>query len=243
MNEYFEKMILFVGSHKVEKSEMILSVAKIMSQFGKVLVIDTSQSQEIYSCFNFNTELEKHMTLNNLKPFLRHGIDILANDPTNITSIDYSKLESFDFSEYKYILVEADETVSYQWGEKCKNIFLVQSNDKYVMLKNKIILKNLCNFVDSEKINFIFNNYVDCKANIPYITLNMINDTEAKFKFIYKEEIEIPFDEQNLVTCFDNKVEGSINLKHYTNEYKEAIYSICNIIKTMDIKTFKKLVS
>lgn len=239
-DETYNKMFLFIGAEKVGKSHIILSVGKILAALGKnILVIDTTRSQGIYSYFNYNKEVESTTALYEVKPIIRNGMEILVNYPGVHRGIDYNHLNQVDMDKYDFILVEGDKELNNQWTEYANTLFFIQNYDIQSLLCNKLILSSLGNMY--RNIKLIFNQYIYCRMDKVYMISNILENRKEKYKMTMEEDIEIPFSEEDIVTSINNKLDGNISLKKYSNEFKKALFQIVNSIVKLDEKSFKKI--
>lgn len=243
--DVFNKMVIFAGTQNTGKSQNMLATAVILALLNKkVLVIDTTKDQGLFSYFNFNEDLDENMSLDKLKPFVRHDIEIMVNNPVEEVKVNYSSFSNFNFNEYDYIFVEVDETMNDTWIEQAKMILFFQSSDKATLYKNKEILERIARYTDVEKLEFIYNQYVDCKASKDYLLNHLIQDIKhKKYELACKDDIEIPYESENMIISLNNKVDGKLNLKKYSRDYKEALFEIVNLLIEVNEKTFKRLVS
>lgn len=251
--DVFNKMIIFAGTQNTGKSHNMLATAVILSRLNKgkdkshghrILVIDTTKDQGVFSCFNFNLDLDEDMSLEKLNPFVRHDIEIMVNNPAKHDKVNYSAFESFDFSGYDYIFVEVDETMNDDWIREARMILFFQSSDKATLYKNKEILECIAKITEVGKLEFIYNQYLDCKASKDYLLSYLIEDIRMKkYELIQKDDIEIPYEPENMIVALNNKVDGKLNLKKYSRDYKEALFEIVNLLIEVSEKTFKRLIS
>lgn len=236
----YDKMFLFIGAEKVGKSHIMLAVGKILASLGKnILVIDTTKSQGIYSYFNYNEDLESDKALYDVKPIIRNDMDILVNCPLFRNNINYEAFKKVDMDKYDFILIEGDRELNGEWLEYVNTLFLIQNYDMQSLIYSKLIL----NALDSmyKNIKLIFNQYLCCKMDKVYMISKMLENKKEKYKIAIEDDIEIPFCEDDIIISINNKLNGSISLKKYSKEFKDALFEIVNNIIKIDEKSFKKL--
>lgn len=238
-----EKLTIFLSASGTGKSELIINTAKILKNAGKkVLVIDTTEKQELYNYFIFNEDIEEQGALTNLNPFTREEIDFMCNNPCSNLKINLDNLNQFDYTSYDYVLLEAEKIYNAEYFLKAKTIFLVQTFDRDKLERNKILIDELVK-KERNKINFIFNkisNSISCKFNKVLIIDELCKIDKGLLW--NSDEVEIEFSEDDWLAALNNKVTGNIDLHNYSIEYKRCIYDICNLIFPLEERNFKKLV-
>lgn len=218
---------LFLGASKTGKSHTLLSVAKVLSSLGKVLVIDTTLSQGIFSYIEVDN-LEK-----NLDVYSRE-FDILK---------DYKKNSLELVNKYRYILVEADKTVNQKLLNHAEHIFLVQNYDADCLNKNLDILVKNNEFIMEDKFNIVFNQILDeSKLNVDIMYGELISKMKNKFKATENDYVTIPFSIEDLIFACNNRINGRFNFSQYSKVFKEGLYKIIHVINDeIDEKRFNTI--
>lgn len=241
------KINLFMGADGTGRSHTMLILAKILAKLGNnVLVVDTTKGQGIFNYFEYNNDIENEVALTNLDPIIREDISILVDNPLgNRLEINFKALlDELKTNEYDYVFIEVDTAVDNRLIQEVNKIFIVQNSDKDKLLKNKNILR-CCNSlnVDSAKIHFVFNQIVDGRCDKAYLSQELFSSLNNKIAFLDNQDIEIPFEEEDLIWSYENKMDGKLSLKGYSADFKNAMYELTNIITPVDSKVFKKITS
>lgn len=236
---------LFIGANGTGRSHTMIILAKILAKLGNdVLVIDTTNSQGIFNYFEYNTDIESGVALTKFNPIIREEISILVDNPLNCNrlDIDYKTLlENVELNKYNYIFIEVDGVVDNRLVKESSRIFMIQNSDKDKLIRNKKILKELN--IDSTKLHFIFNQIVDSRYDKSYLLEELLSSLNNKIAVLNNEDVEIPFLEEDLIWSYENKLDGKISLKGYSEDFRKAMYELTNIITFVDSKTFKKITS
>ncbi|MFA6308586.1 MAG: hypothetical protein WC677_02410 [Clostridia bacterium] len=215
---------LFLSSCDCGQSEIALHAAKRLANLDKnVLVIDITKSQKIYFSLCLNKELEKDFKSSDSLIIEREGVDILINNPQNDDRFDRSKiLNIFDFSEYNYILVIADDIVSDETFTNATNRFIFQDFYKEKLTKNKLMIDRLGRNKPVAGYEVVINGSINCKIKKEYI-LHILGEDNFN-------GVEIPFSEADYVASLNAIATGKINNKNYSKSYKIAIKKIAEKI-------------
>jgi len=235
-----------MGADGTGRSHTMLILAKILAKLGNnVLVVDTTKGQGIFNYFEYNTDIENEVALTSLDPIIREDISILVNNPSNNRlEINFNLLDELKTNEYDYVFIEVDTVVDNRLIQESNKIFIVQNSDKDKLLRNKNILR-CCNSldVDSSKIHFVFNQIVDSRYDKSYLSQELFSSLNNKIAFLDNQDIEIPFEEEDLIWSYENKMDGKLSLKGYSVDFKNAMYELTNMITPVDSKAFKKITS
>ncbi|ARC84434.1 cobQ/CobB/MinD/ParA nucleotide binding domain protein [Clostridium argentinense CDC 2741] len=236
---------LFIGANGTGRSHTMIILAKILAKLGNdVLVIDTTNSQGIFNYFEYNVDVESEVALTEFDPIIREEISILVDNPLNCNrlDIDYKTLlENVELNRYNYIFIEVDGVVDSRLIKESSRIFMVQNSDKDKLIRNKKILNELN--IDSTKLHFIFNQIVDSRYDKSYLLEELFSSLNNKIAIMDNEDVEIPFLEEDLIWSYENKLDGKISLKGYSEDFRKAMYELTNIITFVDSRTFKKITS
>jgi len=236
---------LFIGANGTGRSHTMIILAKILAKLGNdVLVIDTTNSQGIFNYFEYNVDVESEVALTEFNPIIREEISILVDNPLNCNrlDIDYKTLlENVELNRYNYIFIEVDGVVDSRLIKESSRIFMVQNSDKDKLIRNKKVLNELN--IDSTKLHFIFNQIVDSRYDKSYLLEELFSSLNNKIAIMDNEDVEIPFLEEDLIWSYENKLDGKISLKGYSEDFRKAMYELTNIITFVDSRTFKKITS
>lgn len=236
---------LFIGANGTGRSHTMIILAKILAKLGNdVLVIDTTNSQGIFNYFEYNVDVESEVALTEFDPIIREEISILVDNPLNCNrlDIDYKTLlENVELNRYNYIFIEVDGVVDSRLIKESSRIFMVQNSDKDKLIRNKKVLNELN--IDSTKLHFIFNQIVDSRYDKSYLLEELFSSLNNKIAIMDNENVEIPFLEEDLIWSYENKLDGKISLKGYSEDFRKAMYELTNIITFVDSRTFKKITS
>lgn len=227
---------VFLGADRTGKSSTMLALAKILANVDKkVLVIDATQSQGVYSFFDYNFDIEVKNPLDEGKTIVRENFEIVFSNMES--EFEFEKLNKYNFSKYDYVFIEGDKNLPPHLVNTA-HIILFQDFDKHTLLKNKIILKKFK--IDANKLTVIFNNMLDDVKLKDHFLDELFSEIKLNISGL-NEIFEIPFEEVDIVNTIENKTDGYLDLKAYSNCYKSAIYEIVNSIEEIDKKTFKKI--
>jgi len=236
---------LFIGANGTGRSHTMIILAKILAKLGNdVLVIDTTNSQGIFNYFEYNVDVESEVALSEFNPIIREEISILVDNPLNCNRLDMdykTLLENVELNRYNYIFIEVDGVVDSRLIKESSRIFMVQNSDKDKLIRNKKVLNELN--IDSTKLHFIFNQIVDSRYDKSYLLEELFSSLNNKIAIMDNEDVEIPFLEEDLIWSYENKLDGKISLKGYSEDFRKAMYELTNIITFVDSRTFKKITS
>ncbi len=236
---------LFIGANGTGRSHTMIILAKILAKLGNdVLVIDTTNSQGIFNYFEYNVDVESEVALTEFDPIIREEISILVDNPLNCNGLDIdykTLLENVELNRYNYIFIEVDGVVDSRLIKESSRIFMVQNSDKDKLIRNKKNLNELN--IDSTKLHFIFNQIVDSRYDKSYLLEELFSSLNNKIAIMDNEDVEIPFLEEDLIWSYENKLDGKISLKGYSEDFRKAMYELTNIITFVDSRTFKKITS
>ncbi|MBU5228121.1 ATP-binding protein [Clostridium senegalense] len=222
------KRILFLGADGVGKTHLMLSIGKILSGLNnEVLLLDSSK--RIYNYFTYNSDVEN---------------EIAATKDGTVREDMYiaSDINLIEENKYDYILIEDNVGKNLNLQEFFK-VFVVQNFDKDALMENKKIIQKYNNGVnDFNNVHFIFNQMLDTTSGKDFLLQELLSVLKNKTQIMNNEDIEIEFNESDLVTASINKWNGNVRFKKYSPEFKQALYQITNIINEFDNKQFKKII-
>ncbi|MEG2609106.1 MAG: hypothetical protein RSA91_00360 [Bacilli bacterium] len=215
--------VLFLGADGTGKSHTLLNVAKVLEEENKrVLVVDLSWNQGINSYFDFEieNEVEKELDVK-----VRDNIDIYNFK----NEINISELLKLDMKVYDYVLVESDFNLDERVLSFADKILLLQNFDKDKLIKNVSLVNRLGEH--TSKLSIILNQALDNRIDTSYFLDDLIQAAPNRATFINSKQFEIPLDERDIKVALENKVDGRLNLKNYSKDFKLAIKEIALNIK------------
>lgn len=228
------KKYLFTGAERTGKSTNMLMISKLLTDMGKkVIDIDTTYSQGIGSFFYVNKDIENKSIL------VRENFEIMLFEP--YSSFNEKELNNINLKNYDYVFFEGDITTNINLAKDVEKIFLFQDNDRSSLIKNKLILKELD--ADASDVIFVFNNILN-EAN--FDAMFLLNELVSCIKVSniekLNENIEIPFNEEDIMNILTYKIDGRSNLRCLSKEYKNSLYMFINLFEDISEKEFKKLI-
>lgn len=232
------QMYTFTGGNQVGKSHTMLSTAKILTLLGyNVLLIDRTQSQGLLGYFTLDDEANSLTQFDSPKPIVAEDIEIISGEK----ALCLNKLNSFGMlNNYDYVFVETNDTTDTNLYDKSKKVFLVCNCDKTNIFRNKTILDSI---EEKTKIYIIFNQLMKGKNYRDLIYNILLSNLPGTCALLKNNDVEIPFLENDLLVSYANRIDGRFKLKDYSQEYKQAIHNIVNLITDVDLKDFKKVIS
>lgn len=215
---------LFLSSSDCGQSEIALHTAKRLIGLDKnVLVIDITKAQSIYFSFCLNMELEQDFKSAASLIINREGVDVLISNQKKDEEFNRSNILSmFDYSEYDYILVIADDTVSDEAFHNAAARFIFQDFDKEKLTKNKLMIDRLEGNRAGMLFEIIIKGTIYCKMKKEYV-LHILGADNFK-------GIEIVFSEADYAASLNTKATGKLNIENYSKSYKRAISKIAERI-------------
>lgn len=224
------KKVGFVGVY--DKTDLILSIAKILVKAGKkVLVIDTTTLQKA-----------KYIVPNILptRNYITSYDDIdVAIGFNNIIQIkQYIGLEENEELEYDFALIDVDNLEganNFEIASFDKNYFIT-SFDGYSLKKGIELLRNLNIPLRMERIFYSKEMLKEEEEYFNYLTLDLkIDWEENKLYFL--------LDNGDLSAQMENHLVQNIKFKNLSNEYKENVTFLTNELSP-DIgeRTIRKII-
>ncbi|MBY6773695.1 hypothetical protein [Clostridium botulinum] len=234
---------LYIGASNVGKSHTMLALSKILSLLNKnVAVFDLTKSQGSYNYYNYNLEVESDRALSELKPIIRDNVSIFVNNPNLNLEVDVNKIFKYDLKKFDYVFIEVDEeSATKDLLSKVDKVFLIQNYDKDKLIKNNNLIKKLK--VNGEKITFIFNQILESKFDKVYLIDMLMENLNNKVGLLNNGDVEIPFCEEDLILSSNNKVDGVLHLKDYSDEFKIAMFELVSKVMEVDNKKFNKIMN
>lgn len=224
------KKVGFVGVY--DKTDLILSIAKILVKTGKkVLVIDTTTLQKA-----------KYIVPNILptRNYITSYDDIdVAIGFNNIIQIkQYIGLEENEELEYDFVLIDVDNLEganNFEIASFDKNYFIT-SFDGYSLKKGIELLRNLNIPLKMERIFYSKEMLKEEEEYFNYLTLDLkIDWEENKLYFL--------LDNGDLSAQMENHLVQNIKFKNLSNEYKENVTFLTNELSPdIDERTIRKII-
>ncbi|MCH4200143.1 MAG: hypothetical protein LKF87_12320 [Clostridium tyrobutyricum] len=231
------KKYIFIGADRVGKSNLILSMAKVLAKLNKkVLVVDTTISQGIKSFFDFNFQIETKDPLRDLTPIVRENFKIIFTIVED--NYDFKRLEKVDFENYDYVFIEADKNFDKGFMEEASKIYLLQDYDKATLEKNKKILSKFK--IKSDKLIIVFIKRLEICDNMYF--LSELIPCLSNLSNNRNDDIEIDFSEEDYVNILESKLNGSICLSDFSDEYKSSLFNLVNNIIEITPRKYQRIV-
>ncbi|MEG0072871.1 MAG: hypothetical protein RR922_01145 [Clostridia bacterium] len=218
------QVIGFLGY--VNKTDFIISVAKMLTICGKkVLIMDGTSEQRLkYTLPSIEGKTEPH----------------IANYDGLYGAVNYESLGHFEkyiierninLDEYDYMIVDIDNQQSYQEFRKrgFDKLFFFFDHSPISVEKNAEILKTMFNFKLPEQeikmTKVIYKLYLQ-RASEQYFE-NKFSEYEVVWEH---EPIEFPYDEVDKVASIENVYSGVIEYKKFSNAFKNAAVEVSGLI-------------
>lgn len=224
------KKVGFVGVY--DKTDLILSIAKILVKTGKkVLVIDTTTLQKakyivpnILPTRNYITSYDE--------------IDVAIGFNNIIQIKQYIGLEENEELEYDFVLIDVDNLEganNFEIASFDKNYFIT-SFDGYSLKKGIELLRNLNIPLKMERIFYSKEMLKEEEEYFNYLTLDLkIDWEENKLYFL--------LDNGDLSAQMENHLVQNIKFKNLSNEYKENVTFLTNELSPdIDERTIRKII-
>lgn len=227
------RKFLFTGADRTGKSTNVLFLAKLLSTIGKkVIVIDTTFSQSITSFFNINTDLESTNIL------IRDNFEVMFFK--QYQEFEFENLELVNLENYDYVFVEGDIISNIHFIKDVEKVLVFQDNDKSTLVKNKLILRELN--VDAREVIFVFNNILrDSNFDTMFLLNELVSCIKVSNIENVNENIEIPFNEDDISAILDAKMDGKLKITNISNDYKKSLFNLVNIFEDISEKEYKRI--
>ena len=211
------KKIGFIGAY--DKTDMILSVAKVLTMMGKqVLVMDNTITQKC-----------KYVVpvINPTKSYITNyeGIDVAVGFDSVENLKQYIGLEENESLEYDFLMVDTDnfEGVVKFGLQGADKVYFVTSFDTYSLRKGVEILSQLG---------------VPTRITRIFYSKDMLREEEEYFDFLSlgikaiwnEEKIYFLLENGDMPAIMENQRLSKIKFKNLSNEYKSNIAFLVNNI-------------
>lgn len=223
------KNICFIGAF--DKLDLILYIARIISDFGKkVLIVDA-------------TKLEKSRyivpTINPTKSYITRYADI----DIAIGFKSYNAIENYlgdtenYLMKYDYAIINADDGDTFDNFNNTDTIknYFVTSYDMYSIKRGFETISQIKKPIEITKV--IFSTKMDMNDDyyIDYLSLG--------YKVIWSEKkINFPYETQDIEAMAENQKFNRIKLKGLSQQYKDNLeYIITDIIPDINLNNLRKV--
>ena len=92
-----------------------------------------------------------------------------------------------------------------------------------------------------KNVHFIFNQMMCTTTDREFLLSQLVGNIK-KSGILDNEDIEIPFNQEDFINVSINKFNGHIKLKNYSNEFKQALYQLINLINKVESREFRKVI-
>lgn len=223
------KNVCFIGAF--EKLDLILYIAKIISNLNKkVLIVDATEQQKSRYIVPTINPTRSYVT--------RFGdIDIAIGFES------YEEVERYlgdvegQGMVYNYVLVNADDGKifeNFNNADTIKNYF-VTSFDAYSIRKGLETIKQIKKPIEITKILFSREMNIEDDYYLDYLALG--------YKIIWNDnKIYFPYDTQDIEAMIENQRTQKVKIKGLTQQYKENLeYMITEIIPDINISNLRRI--
>ncbi len=223
------KSVGFVG--KMDKTELIQYVAKMLSSMGKkTIFIDATTTQKtrytIPTINGMNLQAQNIVELD--------GIDKAIGFNNILEPKKYLISKGEDFTEYEYVLIDtdSDEMCEEYDIKNANNLFFVSSFDKMHIVKGVELLKYICATKRRED--------TDAEVDLTKVLYYSENVNTADTKYIenlsenlplrWVNSIVLPYDAGDLSINIQNQYSTKINFRYLSRDMKDGIVQMVSLI-------------
>lgn len=235
------KCIGFIG--KVDKSDLISYVSKIITCMGKkVIMIDATTDQKTRYTIPVMSEMEDQAQY----IIQQDGIEIAIGFSNILELKKYLLSKGDDFNDYDYVIVDTDQEEmieEYDLKDANENFF-VSSYDKFYIQKGIELLRCLCALkrrTDTEsKIHVnkcVFYSDVNT-ADSKYIE-RLADNLPLEWDPV---QLNYPYDHGDLSVNIQNQYTNKFDVRLLSREYKDALAQTVQLITEDDLKMIKKVI-
>lgn len=235
------KSIGFVG--KIDKTELVEYIAKIIANIGKkVIIIDATSMQKT----RYTVPIIMSEETQNQYVVQHDGVDFAVGFSNILELKKYLISKGEDFAEYEYVLIDTDvEEMCEEYDLKSANsLFFVTSYDKMYIIKGIDLLRYLCAMkrrtnteatIDICKLLYYSDINTADSAYIDRLTENLpINWIGGP--------INVPYDSGDLSVNIRNQYSNKIDFKYLSKMYKNAVIDAANTITGEDKNNLRKTI-
>ncbi len=223
------KSVGFVG--KMDKTELIQYVAKMLSSMGKkTIFIDATTTQKT----RYTIPTINGMNLQTQYIVEHDGIDIAIGFNNILELKKYLISKGEDFTEYEYVLIDtdSDEMCEEYDIKNANNLFFVSSFDKMHIVKGVELLKYICATKRRED--------TDAEVDLTKVLYYSENVNTADTKYIenlsenlplrWVNSIVLPYDAGDLSINIQNQYSTKINFRYLSRDMKDGIVQMVSLI-------------
>lgn len=223
------KSVGFVG--KMDKTELIQYVAKMLSSMGKkTIFIDATTTQKT----RYTIPTINGMNLQAQYIVEHDGIDIAIGFNNILELKKYLISKGEDFTEYEYVLIDtdSDEMCEEYDIKNANNLFFVSSFDKMHIVKGVELLKYICATKRRED--------TDAEVDLTKVLYYSENVNTADTKYIenlsenlplrWVNSIVLPYDAGDLSINIQNQYSTKINFRYLSRDMKDGIVQMVSLI-------------
>lgn len=234
------KCIGFIG--KIDKTELIGYIAKIIASTGKkVIMLDATSIQKT----RFTIPTIDGMAEQNQYVVEHDGVEVAIGFSNILELKKYLLSKGEDFNEYDYVLVDTDmEEMIEEFDLKNANsLHFVSSYDKLCICKGIELLRFLC----------ALKRKTDPEAKVELnklIFYSDVNTADAKYIESLSENLPInwtnqplnfPYDQGDLSVNIQNQYSNKFDIRMLSKAYKTALATTVSSITGEEISIVKKV--
>lgn len=234
------KLVGFVGN--VDKTELVMYIAKMISTLGKkTIYIDATSDQKtryIIPTINGVDEQNQYVVQHD-------GVEFAIGFTNMLELKKYFLSKGEDFTEFEYVIVVTDNNEMCEEYDlkSANNLFFVSSYDKFHIIKGIELLKYMC----------AMKRKADPDAQLILTKLLYYSDINtADSKFIdglaenlpllwAHDAVNFPYDSGDLSVNIQNQYGNKIDVRNLTKLYKEAIVDTVAIVTGDEKSVLKKV--
>lgn len=234
------KLLGFVGS--VDKTDLVMYIAKVLSTLGKkTIFIDATSSQKTrYIIPTIGDIGEKNQYV------IQHdGVEFAVGFTNMLELKKYFLSKGEDFTEFEYVIVDTDsnEMCDEYDLKSANNLFFVSSYDKYHIIKGIELLKYMCAMKrkadpDAQLILTKLLYYSDINT----ADSRFIDGLAENLPLLWAHNpINFPYDQGDLSVNIQNQYGNKIDIRNLSKIYKDAIAETVSLITADDKAVLKKV--
>ncbi len=211
-------MVKNIGIIGDENLDFILYLTSVLKNLNKnVAVIDENKNKNYYKYLEYNDNLEKKVTYND--------VDFYIDNASIIGDYDFY-IENFNISDFNY----EDKKLKHIYKKflKYEVLILICKQDKLLLDTYNSIFNDIYENVNN--IIVIENNIVDCKIQPTKVIKELKLDIMNKVRDIHA----IPFVEKNIISTINLQYENKVSIKKLSKEYIESIKSVITYVYSDD---------
>ena len=244
----YKKVVVLVGANKSGTTFLVNAISNNMAaKQVNTAILDMTKDRGVYYIYNRDEQKLRRIALECLKKlsegvdtfipadkFLRVYTAVPGTLEENRKNLKHKTLLETVKRNNNLVIVDADFSTPVEYFEQASEIYIVQDLDILKLQETTMFLRELKNRqIDMSKIKIIINKYVKTALTPKKIVegLSYYNDPEMSFvdellngKVIYSI---IPYRMENYANYVEGLYRNNINYKMYTQDFKDAIESLC----------------